>query len=103
MNSTVTLITSIVGAVIGVAILAVLMSPNAQTSSVIGSAGAALSGIVATAVSPVTGTGAGSGVYSGTGSAGFGGFAGGTGSSGLSSLLTPQNMEMGMMAASMFA
>lgn len=50
--------------VIGVAILAVLVSKNAQTGQVLTSFGQAFSGILGTAVSPVTGTGITGGIGS---------------------------------------
>jgi len=50
-------IVTVLTAIIGIAIVAVLVSSNAQTSGVITSAGNALSGILKTAVSPVTGGG----------------------------------------------
>ena len=43
------------GAVIGLAIIAVLVSQRANTSGVIGAAGKAFSGVIGSAVSPVTG------------------------------------------------
>jgi len=46
---------SIALAIVGVAILAVLVSKNAMTSQVIGSAGSAFSGALAAAEGPVTG------------------------------------------------
>jgi PRD1 phage membrane DNA delivery len=48
---------SVVGAVIGLAIVAVLVSQKAQTSQVLQGAGSALSGVIAAAVGPVTGSG----------------------------------------------
>ena len=48
--------------IIGVALLAVLVSKNAQTPQVIGAAGSAFSNALATAVSPVTGSSSGGGV-----------------------------------------
>lgn len=54
MNDAVRDGTEIVTLIIGVAIVAVLVSGNAQTSSVIKSAGDALSSILSVAVSPVT-------------------------------------------------
>jgi hypothetical protein len=42
-------------AIIGVAIIAVLVSRQANTSGVISSAGSAFSGVLGTALSPVTG------------------------------------------------
>lgn len=65
------LITSVVTvatAIVGVAIIAVLVSKQANTSQVIGAAGNAFSSSLAAAVSPVTG-----------GSFGGGNFAGGIG------------------------
>jgi len=52
-------ITSIAVAIIGVAILAVLVSRNAQTPQVIGAAGKAFAQDLGVAVSPVTGGGLG--------------------------------------------
>ncbi len=61
-------------AIIGVAIIAVLVSKNANTSGVLTSAGNALSTSIGAAVSPVTGGGMNS----------FGGFSGGAGLSNFS-------------------
>lgn len=44
----------IVAALIGLAIVAVIVGKNAQTSSVITSAGTALSGVIGAAVQPVS-------------------------------------------------
>ena len=52
-------------AIIGVAIVAVLVSKNAQTSSVIGSIGKAFSQSLGAAIAPVTGNAAGVG-FTGT-------------------------------------
>lgn len=52
-------VATIATAIVGVAILAVLVSKNANTAGVIKSAGSAFSSALATAVSPVTGSGAG--------------------------------------------
>lgn len=65
LNSVVT----VAVAIIGVAIVAVLVSKNANTSQVISSASQGFSGALSTALSPVSGGG------------GFGGFPGGGGSS----------------------
>lgn len=46
---------TIAAGVIGVAIIAVLVSKNAQTSQVIGSAGSAFSNVLSAATGPVTG------------------------------------------------
>jgi len=48
---------AIVGGVITLAIVSVLVSRNAQTGSVISSAGGALSSVIGAAVAPVSGTG----------------------------------------------
>jgi len=45
---------SVLGAIIGLAIVAVLVSKNAQTPTVIGSAGTALSTVIGAAVQPVS-------------------------------------------------
>jgi PRD1 phage membrane DNA delivery len=49
-------IISVIASVIGLAMVAVLVSQNAQTSTVITGAGTALSGIITAAVSPVAGS-----------------------------------------------
>jgi hypothetical protein len=51
-------ITTIAVAIVGVAILAVLVSKNANTSGVIKAAGGAFSQALGVAISPVTGGGA---------------------------------------------
>lgn len=48
-------IVAVIMAIIGVAIIALLVSPQAQTGSVISSAGNAFAGVLSTAESPVTG------------------------------------------------
>jgi hypothetical protein len=48
------IITSALALVIGLAIVAVLVSKNAQTPTVLSSAGSALAGVITAAVSPVT-------------------------------------------------
>lgn len=58
--------------ILGVATLAVILSPKATTSAVIGTTGQAFSGSLATALSPVTGSNAGAGVYSSSFGTGFG-------------------------------
>lgn len=74
MNSAVSAVLAIVGGIITLAIVSVLISKNAQTPQVLGAAGGALSGVIAAAVSPVTGTGSGASPGSGGGSSGnFGG------------------------------
>jgi hypothetical protein len=57
MNEMWTGVVSIATAIIGVAILAVIVSKNAQTGNVITAAGNALSTDIGAAVSPVTGGG----------------------------------------------
>lgn len=49
-------IISVALAIVGVAIVATLVSPKASTAKVIGAAGSALGQDIAAAVSPVTGT-----------------------------------------------
>lgn len=63
-------VVTIATAIIGVAILAVLVSRRANTANVITAAGSAFSTALGVAVSPVTGFtgGAGPGAYSGIGS-----------------------------------
>jgi len=51
-------IAAIASAIIGLAIVAVLVSQNAQTSTVLTSAGTAFGTVIQAAVSPVTGGGA---------------------------------------------
>ncbi len=55
MNNLTEAAVTILTAVVGVAILSVLVSKNAQTPQVLSSFGQAFSGILGTAVSPVTG------------------------------------------------
>lgn len=54
MNSITESIVTVASLIVGVAILAVLVSRNAQTPAVIRSAGQAFSGALGVAVSPVT-------------------------------------------------
>lgn len=61
MNSTVSAVVTIATAIVGLAILAVLVSKNANTSGVIGAAGDAFSRSIGAAVSPITGAGFGGG------------------------------------------
>ena len=49
-------IIAIIGAVVTLAIVAVIVSKNAQTSSVITGAGTALSSVIGAAVQPISGT-----------------------------------------------
>jgi hypothetical protein len=67
MGNTGAIISSILLAVIGLAIISVLVSKNAQTGSVLKSAGSAFGSIITAAVSPVSGgigTGLGTGLPS---------------------------------------
>lgn len=58
-------VVSVIAGVIGLALVAVVVSKSANTSSVISSGGSALSSIISAAVSPVTGS---SNQFGGTGS-----------------------------------
>jgi PRD1 phage membrane DNA delivery len=57
-------------AIIGVALIAVLVSKNANTGDVLTSGGSALSGLLSTAISPLTGSGFTGSIPSLTSSAG---------------------------------
>ena len=59
MNSATEQVVTVAVAIVGVAILAVLVSKNSNTATVIKSAGDAFSGALAVAVSPITGRGVG--------------------------------------------
>ncbi len=63
----VTSVVSVLMAIIGVAIIAVLVSRNSQTSNVLSAGGNAFSRILGTAISPTTGSGLGLGLGSFTG------------------------------------
>lgn len=67
-------IVTIVAGIIGIALVAVLVSNKANTSGVFAAAGGAFSNAVSAAVSPVTGNSAAPNVNAGTSSNGF--FAG---------------------------
>lgn len=54
-NPMVTALLAIVSGIIGLSIVSVLVSPRAQTPTVLGAAGSALSNVIGAAVSPVTG------------------------------------------------
>jgi PRD1 phage membrane DNA delivery len=60
-------IVTIVAGIIGVTIIAVLVSRNAQTANVFAAAGGAFSNVLSTAVSPVTGAAATPNVNAGAG------------------------------------
>jgi hypothetical protein len=61
-----TAIVSILMAIIGVAIIALLVSPSAQTGSVLQAGGSAFSGVLSTALSPVTGASSIGGILNST-------------------------------------
>jgi hypothetical protein len=64
---TITGIVTVITAIIGVAIVAVLVSNQANTANVLTAGGGAFSNILKTAVSPVTGGGLGNGLFGATG------------------------------------
>jgi hypothetical protein len=72
----ITSIVTVLTAIVGVAIIAVLVSKNANTSQVLQAGGSAFSGALGTALSPVTGSSSG----------GLGSFTGGGGGLSLSNL-----------------
>lgn len=74
-NQLINSIVTVLVAIIGVAIVAVLVSRNAQTGQVISAASTGFSGALGTALSPVTGGGSGLSLPN------LGGFPGGGGSS----------------------
>ena len=57
-------IVTVLLAIIAVAIIAVLVSQNAQTAKVVGAGGTAFSGILGSALTPVVGTGFSGGTLS---------------------------------------
>lgn len=57
MNNALNALLAMVGGFIGLAIVAVIVSPRAKTADVVGSTGGALATVITAAVSPVTGTG----------------------------------------------
>lgn len=59
MDGTIKAVVTIATAIVGVAILAVLVSKNANTAGVIGAGGSAFAKAIGAAVSPVTGGGSG--------------------------------------------
>ena len=71
----ITSVVTVMTAIIGVAIIAVLVSKNANTVGVIGAGAGGFPSMLGTALSPVTG-----------GGGGFGSFTGGGGGLGLSNL-----------------
>lgn len=68
-------VVTVVTAIIGLAIIAVLVSNRAQTGSVIVAASSGLANSISAAVAPVTGASAQ--INTGGGGFGFGGFTGG--------------------------
>ncbi len=62
-DKAVTGLVAIITAIIGVAIIAVLVSKNSNTSGVLTSGGNAFSNILKTAVSPISGGGLGTGLF----------------------------------------
>lgn len=58
-NELLSSVVTVILAIIGVAILALLVSPNARTSQVFGAGGQAIGGLIQTALSPVSNGGGG--------------------------------------------
>lgn len=54
MNNALSALLSIIGGIIGLAVLSVILSPRATSSQVVTSTGAALATVIGAAVSPVT-------------------------------------------------
>lgn len=67
MNNITETIVTIAVAIIGLAMVAVLVSKNAQTTGVISAGGNAFNSALATAISPVTGNSGGNGLNAFTG------------------------------------
>lgn len=63
MNSMFGGVVTILMAIIGVAILAVLVSKNSNTTAVLGASSQAFSGALGTALSPITGSSIGSSTF----------------------------------------
>lgn len=66
-DSLVTAVVTVLMAIVGVAIIAVLVSKNANTTGVIQAGAGGFSQSLATALSPVTGSGGGFGSFTGGG------------------------------------
>jgi uncharacterized membrane protein YbjE (DUF340 family) len=66
-ESLITSVVTVLTAIVGVAIIAVLVSKNANTAGVISAGGGAFSQSLSTALSPVTGGGSGFGSFTGGG------------------------------------
>jgi hypothetical protein len=79
MNSITSDITSIALAIVGVAVLAVLVSRNANTTGVINSSSSAFNTALATAEGPVTGYSPGAPIYGSSTFGGLGSFGEGFG------------------------
>lgn len=77
-------VVTIISGIIGVAIIAVLVSQKSNTAGVFAAAGGAFSNALSAAVSPVTGNSAAPNVNAGASSNGLAGFAGGGLGNGLS-------------------
>jgi hypothetical protein len=71
-NELITSIVTVLTAIVGVAIIAVLVSKNANTAGVIKAGGSAFGSSLATALTPITGGSGSAGIGSGLG-IGFGG------------------------------
>lgn len=70
----ITAVVTIATAIVGVAVLAVLVSRQSNTAGVIGAGGSAFSRAIGAAVSPITGGGGyGAPIYSDFGTFGYGG------------------------------
>jgi PRD1 phage membrane DNA delivery len=63
-NKAITGIVGVLLAIIGLAIIAALVSPNAQTGNVLTKGAQAIANAISCALSPVTGAGCGTSVYS---------------------------------------
>jgi membrane DNA delivery protein len=71
MDTLMTSVVTVLLAIVGVAIIAVLVSRNANTAGVIGAGGSAFSQSLGTAISPVTGGGMGLGGFNPLGGASY--------------------------------
>lgn len=63
----ITSVVTVLTAIVGVAIIATLVSKNANTAGVLSAGGSAFSSALSTALSPVTGSGGGFGSFTGGG------------------------------------
>lgn len=71
MNNVIEPLVTIAAAVVGLAIIAVLVSKNAQTTQVIGATGSAFSNVLSAATGPITGAVAAPNVNGPSGGGGF--------------------------------